>query len=94
MRGKVDKTYTNFKEGDTNHNKNAFNSMLEMFDDFTDKFTRWSKFSFLHQIYLIYLLESLTKTEHTCKYTYEQVLSINYALQEFINKMESAPLPL
>ena len=30
MRGKIEKTYTNFKVGDKKHNKEAFNSMLEI----------------------------------------------------------------
>jgi len=93
MRAKVQKTYHNFKEGDKKHNKEAFNSMIEMFISFMEKFIKWCKFSFAYQVNLRYLFRELTRTKYLKNYTYEQVTTINYALQEFVNLIVTTPLP-
>lgn len=93
MRQRIQKTYENFKEGDKKHNKKEFNSMIEMFITFMEKFIKWSKFCFSHQLPLKYLFRYLTRTKYLKNYTYEQVTTVNYIIQEFINRMVMARLP-
>ena len=93
MRQRIQKTYENFKEGDKKHNKAEFNSMIEMFITFMEKFIKWSKFCFSHQLPLKYLFRDLTRTKYLKNYTYEQATTVNYIIQEFINRMVMARLP-
>ena len=93
MRGKIEKTYNNFNEGDNKHNKDEFNSMMKMFVSFMEKFIKWCKFSFAYEVNLRYLFRELTRTKYLKNYTYEQVTTINYALQEFVNLIVTTPLP-
>ena len=92
MKGKATKTYHNFKKGEKKPNKEAFNNLINSFTDFIDKFIKWSKFCFSHELTLYEMMKVLTNVKNVSNYSFEQVVKLNNVLQDFINKLKSAPL--
>ena len=92
MKGKATKTYNNFKKGEKKPNKEAFNNLINSFTDFIDKFVKWSKFCFGHELTLYEMMKVLTNVKNISNYSFEQVVKLNNVLQDFINKLKSAPL--